>query len=689
MRTKLFTFFSLLIIASMALAACAPQTVVQTVVVPGATQVVTQIVAGTPQVQVVTATPAPAAPAKTFNSKDPTTWVTLEWGGGGQTMDPASDYETAGLEIIQNTYDYLFFFKKNLSTEIAPMIATEIPTVANGGISADGLTYTFKIRTGVKFHNGDVLTPHDVAFTLQRFILQGGSSSPAWIYVQPVLGAQYTDPTNLIDPTGKLIDDVAALQKADPAKLKAACTQVTDAIKADDSANTVTMKLAQPWGPLLSIMANFGAITDQKWIAANGGWDGSCDTWQKFYFPGYDAINKLNIGTQENGSGPFKIDHVAAGQEVDLVANPDYWVTTPLWDGGPTGAPKLQKVIIKNIDDFATRLATYQAGDADSISPGSRTDWPQLDTLAGATCDASKGDCQQQDTSTPDMAGLRLTNLPLVTHTEAWFTFDIDTTGGNNFIGSGKLDGNGIPANFFDDINIRQAFSQCFDFDTFIKQVYQGQATQVTTIMLPGEPGYDAKAPHYTFDKDKCTAAFKASTLKSADGKSLWDTGFRFTMAYNTGNTLRQTIGLIFQQDLAQINPKFIVDIEAIPWSAFLSAAAAHKLPVFVVGWQEDYPDPHDWVVPFASTGGNYSTWQNLPKSISATFDPLIQAGVKETDPTKRADIYKQFNQLFHDQATELPMVLATNQMYFQRWDNNVYTNPFYGWLYYYPFSKN
>jgi peptide/nickel transport system substrate-binding protein len=177
--------------------------------------------------------------------------------------------------------------------------------------------------------------------------------------------------------------------------------------------------------------------------------------------------------------------------------------------------------------------------------------------------------------------------------------------------------------------------------------------------------------------------------LKSPDGKSLWDVGFRFTMTYNAGNTLRQTIGLIFQQDLEQVNPLFKVDVEALPWPTILSSASAHKLPIFIIGWQEDFPDPHDWLVPFASTGGNYTTWQAAPADLTKQFDSLIQAGVKETDPTKRDAIYKQFNQLYYDQATELPMVLTPGHLYFQRWDVGVYTNPLYGWLYYYPLSKN
>ncbi len=40
-------------------------------------------------------------------------------------------------------------------------------------ISDDGLTYTFHIREGVKFHKGGTLEPHDVAYTFHRNMLLG------------------------------------------------------------------------------------------------------------------------------------------------------------------------------------------------------------------------------------------------------------------------------------------------------------------------------------------------------------------------------------------------------------------------------------------------------------------------------------------------------------------------------------
>src|ERR1700694_5659107 len=47
-----------------------------------------------------------------------------------------------------------------------PILLESIPTKVNGGISADGLTITYHLRHGVRWHDGPELTAHDVLFTL-------------------------------------------------------------------------------------------------------------------------------------------------------------------------------------------------------------------------------------------------------------------------------------------------------------------------------------------------------------------------------------------------------------------------------------------------------------------------------------------------------------------------------------------
>ncbi len=290
--------------------------------------------------------------SKAEGATNPTTF-TYATIGDADTMDPALAYDTSSGEIIQNVYQTLVFYDGVATDKFVPALATEVPSTENGGISADGKVYTFKIRSGVKFHNGDEMTPSDVAYSFQRGLLQGGGVSPQWLLAEPFYGVGNQDVTALIDPA--LADDRENLLKADPAKLTAACEQTKAAIVADDAAGTVTMTLAQPWGPFLATIAqSWGSIMDQKWVAANAGWDGSCDTWANFYAmqSADDPISKIM-----NGTGPFALDHWTQGTEIVLTRNDAYW-------GDPAA---LERAVVQIIPEWGTRFAELQAGDADVV----------------------------------------------------------------------------------------------------------------------------------------------------------------------------------------------------------------------------------------------------------------------------------------------------------------------------------
>ena len=89
------------------------------------------------------------------------------------TLDPADSYELAGLNIIYNVGESLYTYELG-TTEIKPLLATEMPT-----ISEDGLTYTIPVRQGVVFHDGTPFNAEAMTFSLQRFIENGGK--PAFL----------------------------------------------------------------------------------------------------------------------------------------------------------------------------------------------------------------------------------------------------------------------------------------------------------------------------------------------------------------------------------------------------------------------------------------------------------------------------------------------------------------------------
>jgi peptide/nickel transport system substrate-binding protein len=461
----------------------------------------------------------------------------------------------------------------------------------------------------------------------------------------------------------------------------AACEQVKSVIVADDAAGTVTMTLASSWGPFLPTIAQtWGSVMDMEWVAENGGWDGSCDTWQNFYAMTSAEDPFTGIA---NGTGPFKLDHVTPGEETVLVRNDSYW-STPA---------QLERVVILDIAEFGTRFAMLQAGDADTAAI-SRQDTPQVDPLAGEVCtwnlDSASYDCEIVDESLP----LRLRiGRPGLVQDVVIFNFALATEG-NNYVGSGQLDGNGIPADFFNDVHIRKGFAYAFDYDTYIADVFLGEGVQPVSLPLPGMPGYDASAAHYTYDLEAATAEFQLADLDHdgiAAGEDpegdVWTTGFRVQMLYNLGNTSRQITAEILAAGLSEINELFSVEILGLPFPAYLTAQRNRQIPIMTAGWQEDIHDPHNWYQPY--TVGAYGARQGLPTELTEQFRVLLDAGVAETDPDARHQTYLEFNQLYYDLVPGFPIVNATGHGYTQRWVEGVVLNPLFSGIYYYPIHKN
>ncbi len=512
MRKNLFVIASLLIVASMVLGACAtptPEKIIETVTVE---TVKTVEVVTEGQTVVVTATPEPVMAAE-FKSADPATYITVTF-GDPDTLDPALDYETAGGGVIQNVYDTLIYFQQENPNAFVPVLALEVPSVENGGISADGLVYTFKVREGVKFHNGADLTASDIAYSIQRGVLLGGYNSPQWLFTEPFLGVGVSDIGELVNPD--VAGDPAGMLAEDPAKLLEACEKVTAAIVADDAAGTVVFTLVQPWAPFLATLAQqWGAALDKDWAIESGAWDGDCATWQNFYAKSAEELNALPLGSSANGTGPYKLDRWVQGEEIVLTANEDYWLTEPLWEGGPTGAPAIKTIIIKNVTEFSTRYAMLQAGDADTVTVGSSADWPQMDMLTGQVCQLTDQDCEP--TETPDGQLELIRGYATGNRTDIFMNYAVNMEGGNNFVGSGALDGNGIPADFFSNVHVRKAFAYCFNYDAYLNDVLLGEGTRSLAVMLPGQPGYREDTPIYEYDPAKCEEELKAAEF---DGKS-------------------------------------------------------------------------------------------------------------------------------------------------------------------------
>jgi peptide/nickel transport system substrate-binding protein len=667
-------WFTLLVIIGLVLTACTSAATPTPQQQPAATPTP---VAASPTAAPPTEKPATVPPTEppaptTPGAKDPSTFTLVSF-GDPETLDPHVDYESAGSNVLQNIYEGLVAFAGPNPTEFKPQLAESIPDPVK--TDDGGVSYTWKIIDNVKFHNGDPLTTEDVAYSFWRTMLVGDPNAPTILVIEPFLGV--TDPTLLVDPSGMLVGDPEALKAADAAKLEAACQRVKDAVTFDEANRTLTMKLVQPWGPFIATLGGGGwaYVVDKKWVAEQGDWDGDCKTWQNYYgIPSESGV----LRDKTNGTGPYVLDHWTPGEEIVLTANPDY----------RKGEAAIKRVVIRNVTEFGTRFAMLQAGDADAITLGSKADEVQMDTLVRDQCNKDTGECT---TINPNGILRVYDGLPSTARTDILFTFVV--ADGSAFLGSGKLDGEGIPPDFFSDVNVRRAFNYCFDWDTYIQDVLLNQATQSIALSLPGQPGYEG-SQHYTFDLAKCEEEFKASALKSEDGASLWDTGFYMQLGYNAGNTARQSIAEILSASVNQVNSRFLISPVALPWPTLLRAQRAKQFPIISVGWGEDLHDPHNWYSPHLV--GTYADRQNLPQELLDKYRGLVDQGVAELDPAKRAEIYSELNRLVHEDASKIILATATQKyyepLYMQGWFNGTNMNPLlsstYTNFYWYDLSK-
>ncbi len=541
--------------------------------------------------------------------KNPDILVVADY-GTVDSLDPAYAYDTASGCRIINIYETLIFWDREKTDQFIPMLATKVPSLENGLISADGLTYTFPIRKGVKFHNGEILTPEDVEYSIQRAMVQDRSGGPVWMFLEPLLGVGSTR------KGGEIVVDFEDIDKA---------VEVKD--------NSVVFHLKQPYPPFLAILANsWGSIVNKKFLVENGGWPGTAETWKDFNGPepGKEILHAITCGT-----GPFKLERWDPGVETVLVRNDDYW----------REPAKLKRVVTKYIEEWTTRKLMFLAGDIDVV---------MVD--------------RQYMTEMEGVEGVRIhKDLPTLQVSAAFYNFKINPEG-NADIGSGKLDGEGIPPDFFSDKDVRLAFSYAFNWDIYLRDAWHGEAWQPISPIPRGLPYLNLEQAVYSYDRAKTEEHFK-----KAWGGELWEKGFKMTVLYNTGNAQRRTAAHIFEDNIESLNPKFRIEVRPVEWATYLDDLIAGKLTLFNIGWLPDYPDPYNFIYPFMHSNGTFAAWQSYG---DPQVDALIEESIATVDPEKREELYYELQKIYYEDVPGVGLYQPLGRRYEWNWVKGWYFNP-------------
>jgi ABC-type transport system substrate-binding protein len=228
----------------------------------------------------------------------------------------------------------------------------------------------------------------------------------------------------------------------------------------------------------------------------------------------------------------------------------------------------------------------------------------------------------------------------------------------SEYIGSGKLDGNGIPVDFFSDLNTRIGMCYAFDYDTYIHQALLDQGMQRGSPVVEGLYGFNPAASMYSY----CLTLAKYYLEHSGWG-NLSDIGFKFTLLYNVGNLPRKTACELLAEGLYQVSDKMQVSIQPLAWPTILSKIfSTRDMPMYQIGWQADYAHADNFIVPFMQSEGCYSYFQGYG---SAELDAKIKAAFEETNATKQLQDYYDLQQRYYDDAPGIALAQPLMRRYF------------------------
>ncbi|MDN5709527.1 MAG: ABC transporter substrate-binding protein [Planococcus sp. (in: firmicutes)] len=236
------------------------------------------------------------------SSEDDKSGGTLVYGRGADSvsLDPINVTDGESIRVTHNIYETLLEYDHNL--ELQPKLATEYTS------SEDGLTWTFQLREGVKFHDGTDFNAEAVVFNFERWMDPENPYHEGDFPYYPFLYGGFKGDEN------HLIESVTATDE-----------------------HELEIVLKRKTAPFLSYLAisMFGIASPA-------------------------AIEQYGAGIGENpvGTGPFKFEEWNRNNTITLSKNEDYWME---------GKPYLDQVIYQVIPENSARLNALQTGEIDIV----------------------------------------------------------------------------------------------------------------------------------------------------------------------------------------------------------------------------------------------------------------------------------------------------------------------------------
>jgi len=483
-------------------------------------------------------------------------------------LSPGSKDREAASPILEPLAAY------NEAEELEPILAAEIPTKSNGGISADSTTVTWKLKEGILWSDGEPLTAEDVIFTFQFIIT-------------PEVGAT----------SGEFYGDVKSVEALDDLTVKVTFNQPTPA-------------------PMNPFVGGSGMILPEH------------------IFADYLSANARSApgNTAPVGTNAYQVAEFKPGDTIIYEPNPNF----------RGDAPAFSRLELKGGGDaVAAARAVLQTGEGDFA-------WNiQAEPAVLKGLEAS-GKGAMEYVAKPAMERIY-----------------INFSDPNKEV-NGEKSQKDTPHPFLSEKPVRQAISLAVDRKTITEQLY-GEAGTVATNFLVSPNKYASPNTEWEFNLEKAAKLLDDAGWKDTNNDGVRDkNGVEMSLLFTSSvNPVRQKTQEIIKQSLESIGMD--VELKSVEAGVYFgdatNADSVHQfnadLQLFT--FDSETPEPDSYMELYAcdqiSQKENQWSKENSSRYCNPAYDALLEKLATEVDPTKRAALFIEMNDLLIEDVAVIPIV--------------------------------
>ncbi len=546
--------------------------------------------------------------------------IIIDVEAGTASLDPAVVFDPTGVHIVWQIYEPLVWFDRD-TMRVVPWLAERWEQ------SSDGLTYTFHLRRGIRFHDGTPFNARAVKFSIERMILMAQPRGGASYYRGVLRGAgDYLGSKRTPEDVNRFLQ--------------------TGGLRVVDD-YTIAFHLERPFPafPLMLALHFVGGIISPEFVQRHGG-----------VTPG--ELNS-EVARLASGTGPYVLREFDVGTgTARLEAFPGYW-------GGPggRGPARVRNIIIRPVAEPLTRVLNLKAGTSDMalLSPAQLFEF------------ADERVWRRERRLVSTVKGVDVSGPFLLNRIEAIMLNAAIKDAVGNLVGFQP----------FKDRRVREALGHAFNYSAYINELLKGFGVPIGSPIPRGWFGYDEmlQPPPYNLER--------ARRLLLEAGRELGfapDAAKTVELFYPAGEADSEAALFLLASAVKGLQTGLNIRPTSMTYAAFSSAFLRGQLPGIRISWVGAFPDPDGNLRAFGD--GRTGILATRAGYNNPRVNELIDMQARELDPRRREALVKEAARLISQDGHYVWRAQRTTFWVQRDWIRGTYLHPTTIGPYYYALTK-